>query len=177
MGGDARGPDCRLLLRRPIPPHAGGYTSAAIMALRDPPVTGRVSTLLSAYSSEVFQFCCKRHWWRRLVAPDGQPALGRPRAGPTACWLDGKVRRRSKLGQRKGAVMPVAPRATGKTTRCMTAGSSPPPRICPAAAALRGGWLQQPGVPPAAGTQCADCGVSWCLRCGCMAAWAAAHLL
>lgn len=47
--------------------------------------------MLSAYSSEVFAFCPRKHWWRRLVAPDGQPALGQPRAAPTACWLDGKV--------------------------------------------------------------------------------------
>jgi hypothetical protein len=47
--------------------------------------------MISGYSSEAFAFCPHKHWWRRLVAPDGQPVLGHPRAAPTACWLDGKL--------------------------------------------------------------------------------------
>ncbi len=66
----------------------GGYTTAAITGIKE---AGGMSALKSAYSSEVFAFCPRKHWWRRLVAPDGQPVLGSPRAAPTACWLDGKV--------------------------------------------------------------------------------------
>ncbi|KAI7846401.1 hypothetical protein COHA_000111 [Chlorella ohadii] len=67
---------------------AGGYTTAAITGIKE---AGGMSALKSAYSSEVFAFCPRKHWWRRLVAPDGQPVLGSPRAAPTACWLDGNL--------------------------------------------------------------------------------------
>ncbi|KAL4428261.1 hypothetical protein ABPG75_002350 [Micractinium tetrahymenae] len=86
---------------------AGGYSTAVATIVRPDNHSGQHYVQQSAYSAELFEFCCATATFRRVLAPDMQPALGDLRAGATACWLDGQVH---VLGGYVSFMMPLAQR-------------------------------------------------------------------